>query len=286
MERNKLAKINKLTLEGDVIGFRVDSLNSNKTVDFSIDIYDNHIFKVLRRFKLENIIKGYIITGFVKNGIFITDNEEKVLDLPIDYNIDEILERYFLDLNDKESSSVSDECIVNFINSITDLEDEVYTGSITGSIDPLCSLVSNCDYIVNIYNHIKKTIKGKKADFGVIVDVEEEDLKEYDLDDGISVKFNLNIEGVEDSLKVILDNIRNDSKGLIDCELSCENGVFNFSINMSDSNEHIIESIKETLGTFKGLDGFIRDWYIVEDEKFYIVSIDEEVSKEMLGYKE
>lgn len=271
--------VNKLICGFELIGYRVDLLKEDlNEIDFCINVPNKLIIKFLKVIPKENIVPGHIITTYEKDGDYLLDScEPDMLKVKDELQVNDILNKYFSGTNFLNS----DKDVITILGSVNETVDESYNKDIEGIIEPLNSLVSGCEYIKSCYNNILKSIEGKKVDLSVIMDTEEEDLAEYEDDDCFDVKFNLNLENIEDSLNVILDNIKMDGTDSVKCQLSCSEGNFVFNIDMSMSNEDIINTIKKQIGSFDDIDGFIRDWYIVHDG-VYIVSIDETITKEML----
>lgn len=144
--------VNKLNLEKETVGYRIDILDSSSKKIVSVDITEDKVKSFLKMIGSAKINKGVIIPGKIVNGLFITGNDDNIIEVKTKAQANEILNKYFFNSDDK---------VEGVLNSINSTESEVIKNRIRGDRDTLGKTeYGECRPIQSDYNNIVKALKG------------------------------------------------------------------------------------------------------------------------------
>jgi len=148
---DKQVVINKLCLEKELVGYRFDIIEDYKKL-VSLDVDKKYVNYMIKAIGKNNIKKGVIIEGFIENNLFVTSNEENVVEVTNKNQAESILEKYFF---------MSDSDVNNILNGVNKTEEERVKSLIKGHVDTLEKTeFGYCKPIQSDYNIIVNALKG------------------------------------------------------------------------------------------------------------------------------
>ena len=180
---SRIVVANKLNLGKETIGYRFDIMEGlNRLVSF--DIAEDYAKYFLKMVGKERIRKGLVIQGKVQNNMFITGNEENVIEVTNGTQAKELLDKYFF-TTDKE------------INEILSGVNKSKVDLIKGKIEKLeveKYHFADCVEIRKEFIKLVKSVNGVRADLNILEDMDK---------NSGEFKFSIKVANVVDLFKCI-----------------------------------------------------------------------------------
>ena len=251
----KSVVVNKLNLGKETLGYRFDILENYEKL-ISLDVSKEYVNYMLKIIGKDNIKKGVIIQGNIVNGLFITSNEEKVVEVTNKKQAESILEKYFYS-SDKEINEVLD--------GVNSTKEGLMESKITGHIDTLENTqFAKFKVIKDDYNTVLKCAKGFKCNINVF-----EDQDDYGGSLRIPVSFSNPIDALKYSYK--LDKALGLKESRINLAKVKEgSGYTDFMFPLSEPVEKFIDAVKNAIGSLDDLEGNLSNRYVSTGDAYVV----------------
>ena len=229
----KSVVVNKLNLGKDTVGYRVDIVDMYRTKIVSVDISENRIKPFLKMVGSVKVSKGVIIPGKLVNGLFVTGNDDNIVEVRPKAQADEILNKYFFN---------SDEEVKNILDGIDCTEEELIRKNITGHVDTLVGTSFGVyRKVQNDYNTMMKALKGFKYNLYV---EENQDRNSGDL------QISADLATRNEALKVYYNFEKAMGRDKIKVQLYTEDSSYvPLSFNLNEPFEKFASTINKRIGS-------------------------------------
>lgn len=220
---------NKLMYGKELVGYRFIIMDNHGFKSISLDVAKKDVKAFLSLVDQSKMIKGFQIKGNVVKGMFVTFDEENVVEVTSMDEAADILKRYDC-FNDVED-------VLGGINSTEDEERAEYLNEIfDGHIATLENCFSkNDEKVVITYNRVVKALKGIKGN----LDIQEDD-DEYEA----TVIFRAFLPSIE----ALVNYIFNYHRLVGEKELKCKDVIIR---SKKELNQYIIKNnLSCTVGIF------------------------------------
>lgn len=188
---NKIIVVNKLVLGDKLMGYRFD-IKENGSKLISLDINKGIVKAFLSLVEKDKIIKGYVIKGKIVGDMFVTDNEENVIQVTGKNQAIELLGKYYYGVSDDSIDGLLDD-----ITSTKEDENKKYLEEFFSK--PSMSLegirYEDFGYVPLVYSLIRKCSSG----IDCRIDINDEEVDRY----SAKVIFNIYFKSLEDAARYL-----------------------------------------------------------------------------------